>query len=78
MELLDKIDMMIGERQASKRRKRINEISPADKHQKKIAIDTIKNPNKGKFLGGPSAAEAEKILKDKFGYTDSQIKKLKR
>lgn len=51
--------------------------NPADKHQLKIAINTVKNPMKGKFMGGPSAEEAEKILKDKFGYTDSEIKKLK-
>jgi len=28
-------------------------------------------------MGGPTAAEAEKMLKDKFGYTDAQIEKLK-
>ena len=54
-----------------------NEASP-DAHQKKIAIDTVKNPMKGKFLGGPSAEEAEEILRKKFGYTDAQIKKLKK
>jgi hypothetical protein len=44
----------------------------------KVLKDTVKNPAKGMFLGGPSAEEAEKILKQKFGYTDAQIKKLKR
>ncbi len=53
-------------------------IESADAHQKKIAIDTVKNPMKGKLLGGPSAAEAEEILKTKFGYSDAQIAKLKR
>ena len=47
-----------------------------DKHQKKIAIDTVKNPSKS-LLGGPSPEEAEKILKDKFGMSDKQIQKLK-
>ena len=47
-----------------------------DKHQKKIAIDTVKNPNKS-LLGGPSPEEAEKMLKDKFGMSDKQIQKLK-
>jgi len=52
----------------------IDESVP-DKHQKKIAIDTVKNPNKS-LMGGPTKAEAIKILKTKFGYTDEQIKKL--
>lgn len=47
-----------------------------DKHQKKIAIDTVKNPNKS-LLGGPSPEQAEKMLKDKFGMSDKQIAKLK-
>jgi len=47
-----------------------------DKHQKKIAIDTVKNPNKS-LLGGPSPEQAEKMLKDKFGMSDKQIQKLK-
>lgn len=47
-----------------------------DKHQKKIAIDTIKNPDKA-LLGGPSVKEAEEILKTKFGYTQKQIDNLK-
>ena len=46
-----------------------------DSRAKQVAIDTIKNPSKG-LLGGPTAAEAEKVLKVKFGYTDAQIKKL--
>ena len=50
----------------------------ADAHQKKIAIDTVKNPMKGKLLGGPSAEEAEETLRTKFGYSDAQIAKLKR
>lgn len=50
--------------------------SIANKHQKRILIDTIKNPTKGMFLGGPSFAEAKEILMKKFGYTEQQIKKL--
>ena len=47
-----------------------------DKHQKRIAIDTVKNPSKS-LLGGPSAKEAEETLRDKFGYDDKKIAKLK-
>jgi hypothetical protein len=45
-------------------------------NQEKIAIDTVKNPNKS-LLGGPTASEAEKMLRTKFGYTDKQVAKLK-
>lgn len=48
----------------------------ADKHQLKILKDTVRNPMKGKFLGGPSAEEAKATLKSQFGWTDAQIKKL--
>ena len=51
--------------------------SVADKHQLRILIDTVKNPMKGKFMGGVSAEEAEEILKSKFNYTQDQIDKLK-
>ena len=54
----------------------VNEYDFADVRQKRIAIDTVKNPNKA-LLGGPSANEAEDILKTKFGYSDNQIAKLK-
>ena len=54
----------------------VNEYGFADVRQKRIAIDTVKNPNKA-LLGGPSASEAEDILKTKFGYSDNQIAKLK-
>ena len=49
-----------------------------NKHQERICKDTIKNPLKGIFLGGPTAEEAEEILRKDFGYTDKQIQKLKR
>lgn len=49
----------------------------ADKHSEKICKDTVRNPNK-EMLGGPSAKQAEKILIDKFGYTDNKIAKLKK
>jgi uncharacterized protein YjbI with pentapeptide repeats len=52
-------------------------LTVPDQHQLKILIDNVKNPLKGKFLGGPSAEEAEEILREKFRYTDAQIKKLK-
>lgn len=47
-----------------------------DKHQLKIAIDTVKNLSKG-LLGGMDAKESEEILKNKFKYTNQEIKKLK-
>ncbi len=46
-------------------------------HEHAIAVDTVKNPLKGQFLGGPSATEAESNLRGKFGYNDSEISKLK-
>ncbi len=45
--------------------------------QYKIAIDTVKNPDKS-LLGGPSEEEAIEILKKKFGYTDKDIQKLQK
>ena len=52
------------------------DITEEPDHQKKIAIDTVKNPSKW-LLGGPDAEEAEKVLKDRYGYTDEMIAKLK-
>lgn len=51
-------------------------ISTPDKHQKRIALDTIRNPNKS-LLGGMSVKDAEDVLRRKHGYTDDKIKKLK-
>lgn len=48
---------------------------PAKTAQEKIALDTIKNPNKA-LLGGPSVEEAEEIL-IKLGYTKEKINKMK-
>jgi hypothetical protein len=52
-------------------------VSVPDRHQLKILKDTVKNPTKG-LLGGPSAKEAEKILREKFNYSKAQIARLKR
>lgn len=52
-------------------------MNTPDKHQERICRDTVKNPLKGLFLGGPSAEEAERILREKFGYNDQKIQKLK-
>jgi hypothetical protein len=53
------------------------ELSVPDKHQKRICIQTLKMPDAMVGVaGGPSKEEARKALKDKFGYTDEQIKKL--
>lgn len=50
--------------------------SVPDQHQLKIIKDNVKNPLKAKFLGGPSVEESKKLLKEKFGWSDSRIKKL--
>jgi len=55
----------------------VKNLSVPDKHQLRVLKDTVKNPLKGVFLGGPSAEESEKILREKFGYSDNQINKLK-
>jgi hypothetical protein len=55
----------------------LKENNPIDNNQKKIAIDTIKNPLKGRFLGGPTVEEAEEILMTKFHFTKKQIEALK-
>jgi|TARA_R110002050_G_scaffold269028_1_gene411227 hypothetical protein len=47
-----------------------------DKQQLRIAIDTVKNPALGYFLGGMTASEARKLLKNKYKYSDSKIKRL--
>jgi len=52
------------------------ELHPAEAHQKKIAIETVKNPSK-ELLGGMSASEAEMLLKKKFGMSEKEIEKLK-
>jgi hypothetical protein len=49
-----------------------------DKHELIICRDTVRNPAKGIFLGGPDAEEAEQILREKFNYTDEQIQHLKK
>ena len=49
-----------------------------DKNQKRVCEDTVRNPAKGIFLGGPNAEEAEQILREKFNYTDKQIQHLKK
>jgi hypothetical protein len=46
-------------------------------HEHAIAVDTVKNPLKGLFLGGPSADQAERSLRNRFGYNDAEIGKLK-
>ena len=49
-----------------------------DQHQLRILKDTVKNPTKGKFLGGPSEEVAVEILKKKFHFTDKDIERLRR
>ncbi len=42
----------------------INKMGVPEAHQLKIARDTIKNPLKAKFLGGPSVEESKRIVED--------------
>lgn len=46
-------------------------------HHLKICIDTVKNPLKGEFLGGPTAEQAEKILREEYGWSGLRIHGLK-
>ena len=50
-------------------------MNTLDKHQLKILIDTVKNPDKW-LLGSVSESEAKQILKNKFNYSDKKIKSL--
>ena len=52
-------------------------MSVPDQHQHRIAVDTVKNPLKGTFLGGMNADEAEKLLTGKFGYSQATVDKMK-
>lgn len=46
-------------------------------HEHAIAVDTVKNPLKGLFLGGPNAEQSESKLRGRFGYSDKEISGLK-
>ena len=52
-------------------------MSAPDQHQHRILRDTVRNPLKGQFLGGPNAHDAEATLRSKFGYNDMAISRLK-
>jgi hypothetical protein len=51
-------------------------MQTADKHQLKILIDAVRNPNSW-LLGGPNESQAIQILKTKFNYSDKKIRALK-
>ncbi len=57
--------------------KKIPKKGTPEWYEYKIAVDTIKNPLKGKFMSGPSQQQAIKTLKNNFGFTDKQINRLK-
>ena len=65
-------------RQNEKHKDKFKSAGVPENHQLKILKDTVKNPMKGKFLGGPSAEEAEETLRSKFKFTDKQITALKK
>ncbi len=49
----------------------------AEKHQEKICLDTIKNPRKSYFLGGPDYLESRKFLLS-IGYSKEELKELEK
>jgi len=49
----------------------------ADQHQLKILRDTVRNPAKA-LMGGPTEAEAVRVLKEQFGYTNKQLDTLRK
>lgn len=49
--------------------------NPARSHRERIAIDTVRHPMKGYFLGGPDLAESVRYLRS-LGYSMAQLKKL--
>jgi len=58
--------------------KYLNEISVPQKHQLKIAKDTLKMSDAGaSIMGGMSKKEAKEFLKS-IGYSEKQIKKLEK
>lgn len=54
-----------------------NKKGTPDYHREKIAIDTVKHPFKGQFLGGPTINEATAYLKS-IGYTNKEIERLQK
>lgn len=51
-------------------------LSAFDRHQKKIALDTVRNPLKAKFLGGMLVDEALTLLMTKHGLSKAHIARL--
>lgn len=47
-----------------------------DYHEHKIAVDTVKNPNKGMFMDGPSVEEDQETPKSNYVYSSAVINKL--
>jgi hypothetical protein len=75
---MSKEDAAEWKRQTEEHKDEFKTAGVPEDHQLKILKDTVKNPMKGKFLGGPSAEEAEKTLREKFHFTDKQITTLKK
>lgn len=51
-------------------------VTVCEKHEIKVCTDTVKNPAKA-LLGGPTAEEAEKTLREKYRFSDAMIRRLK-
>jgi hypothetical protein len=66
--------MAVGQERSAARQPK----DPAERHQLKVLLDTLKMPSAmAGVMGGPGAKEAERILRDKFKYTDAEIRRLK-
>jgi len=65
-----------GQEEASRKPSKSN---VGDYNQHAIMVDLVKNPNKRFLFSDPkmTAEKAEEILRDKFEYTDAEIKRLK-
>jgi hypothetical protein len=52
-------------------------MTAAEQHQLRILRDTVRNPAKA-LMGGPTEAEAVRVLKERFGYTDRELDTLRK
>lgn len=52
-------------------------LSTADRHRLRICLDSVRFPRKARFLGGPAPEEAERVLREVFGFSQRQIDRLR-
>lgn len=52
-----------------------NALTIPEKHQRRIALDTLRMSDLGaRLAGGPTLIEAVQILRDKFGYNKVSLR----